>query len=331
MDIIWLDDSPDRVQSTIVNRTISLKEQVVQKVIENELFSEDEPDLIIIDHFLTSAGNDGESQSEINAEAQGILAYGSIVADTIRAKWPTCPIIGVSSAKKRERVVRSGSSAELSYLTVIDFNDFTENEKLVEAIAEDFSQLTTFPDTDRTQYFLELLKAPKVAEIDDFLLSCLPFDLADDNDIFLPHNIATWILNDFMKKAGFLINQRYLASYLGLKSTSVEKVSDNFDDALYQGVFANDDSKLWWAAAIRPVLEGLIKDSDMMSSQMAGRQLSGIEEVDYSRSLSEELANVLAYTDNSLTKLVDAEMSETEMIDSRVGLGFEPTRIITGS
>lgn len=328
-DIIWIDDDPDRItHDPLINSSISLNGRDVQQALSDDLLGRAEPDLIIVDHFLTATDDAPEN---ITAQATGLFTYGSMVAEAIRAQWAKCPVIGVSSSHLNERIARSGTSAESSYLTMMDYASIPERLGEIRTISLDFKQITTINFTDDWKSeFVALFNVNPEWKIDEFLCDCSPFDFLGNQDKSLPHRIGSWIINSFISRPGFLINRRYLAAYLGLKEDSVDKVSHLFSAAQYHGIFSGGREPLWWSSALRRELISIDTNFEILGSQDAGRQLPDIVEDDYSRSPSGVLANILAYTDGNLEDLVDAHIDETEVIDSAVELGFEPTRVIIG-
>ena len=96
LKFLWIEDDPKRKKvSDIIKerfkvdiKFINVKGKDLQKELK-EVLSEDEPDLILMDHWLNKVANKGFKE-------------GSTAAEVIREKWPECPIVCVTGQDLRD-------------------------------------------------------------------------------------------------------------------------------------------------------------------------------------------------------------------------------------
>src|SRR3990170_4438351 len=93
---IWIDDQPDREKiADALQDQIGLSKKFINvkgkdlRVELNSVIKQPKPDLVIIDHVLDKTSRDS------------LIKFGSTVAELMRDTWPTCPIVGISAAKKK--------------------------------------------------------------------------------------------------------------------------------------------------------------------------------------------------------------------------------------
>src|SRR5688572_23211374 len=130
LKFVWIDDDPDirRPESLNLGKRLKLdvdykdvRNNPIQKCIEDLLNLGISPDLILIDHKL-------------DYDKSKIFKTGSGVAALIRDKWPSCPIICVTGVE-----IETLSSLNKSlYEEVIQFQNISEFDEVILSIARSF-------------------------------------------------------------------------------------------------------------------------------------------------------------------------------------------------
>jgi hypothetical protein len=129
--------------------------------------------------------------------------------------------------------------------------------------------------------FLELLKAPD--EDTERLTRVIPDDLNRNfNDPSFASRAYAWVRRVLVQQPGFLYDQIWAATFLGLKRDSFDKVASLFQPAAYSGVFALPDSSRWWTSTLAKRLCRQCDASPGEPPWLAGRRLPRVQPRDYS-------------------------------------------------
>lgn len=282
MKFYWIDDNPDRENASnnlgealnVTCKFVGVKDKNLEDQIAT-LLTEEEPDLIIIDHNLQ------ESES-------GIFKKGSSVAASIRETWPRCPIICVSAVDPKD----VDSQQKALYEDIIPDSKISDNYLRIESIALSFKIL----DDNKPKTIDELLKLIKVPEIDAIKLSAV-MPTHDFSDTSLSVWISRWVRKILLRRPGFLYDSLWLSTLIGIKEESFHKVEHLFEPALYKGLFSNEEEKRWWKST---ALQILFENSAIHGLPWErGRGLPGIDPQDYSVSYAtgEPFPETVAFED----------------------------------
>ena len=126
------------------------------------------------------------------------------------------------------------------------FQDFKKYFDRIGGIADGFALLGKKRLTQRT--LVKLLKPPE-DEIPR-LLDALNDDLKTrSQDASSPSRIYRWV-ERLLKRAGFLYDALWSATFLGVNEAGFAKVADAFELAKYKGIFARPDDTRWWSSAL---------------------------------------------------------------------------------
>ena len=331
----WLDDDKGRVEamrsvleggiperglsaivhfSEVTPSTIKNLEEVVDAIQLSET------NLIIVDHVFNQVG-------PLNTK-------GSSIAHLLRSAFPELPIVCVSAAWGTTPQYAAFDQEDLSeYTQIFPYSRLADELELLYAIAKDFGRCADATDNGSvTTYVTSLLGA---AEIDVASLErILPAEFRASEQKTTPHRLARWILGTFMARPGYLYNDVRAATLLGLNLEGFAKVRDRFDDSLYKGVFATDGAPRWWVSGLHNQLAVLAPDDAPGVTQLAGRQLEGITEEDYSKCWIGDDTNpppdAVAYPDGNSSDEVAVRGVHTKPYPADVGglPGFEPRMVL---
>lgn len=287
LDIIWIDDLPDRKDASdnlaeAINARanfISVKGEDLNTKLK-EVLSGSQPDLLIIDHKLENV--------------KGIFETGSTMVEFIREQWPECPIICMTGVEKNQLVSRSFST----YDAVFEIEDIGDSYFQVSAIAQSFRKLRTDRPTT-TEEFIKLLKAPSDDRIK--LESILPHEVKTgfDTNGYILH-ASNWIRHILIARPGFLYDRLWTATLLGLKEKSFKKVESVFEKAKYTGLFANETDERWWKSDILRILNNKVDELGLPWEK--GRKLSAeLRSTDFSKChvSKKEFPETVAFVDET--------------------------------
>ncbi|WP_336291253.1 hypothetical protein [Aeromonas dhakensis] len=329
---VWLDDKPDRangwqggLQGELLGNTVDAQLEVIaitETLLRDGLndlsqqWSYNPPNLIMMDHNFASV-----AQRPFDLQ-------GSALAHLIRIRFPKIPIVCVSGQSIQSDDFSIEDMSE--YTDMFDVNTLSDekNQEHLFAIANDFNRLFFPPKSAVREALIDVLQAPDADR--ESLLRIMPEEIEGTYvHGSSPHRIARWMLSVLMKRPGFLYDELEAATFVGLNKIAFqEKTSEIFSSARYKGPFATDSRPLWWATAMADALYSALPDSMAASSQLAGRELPGINPEDYSicahTGQSSPPPDVVAYTDASNRELrpVSRQYTEIASTDSSAQLGF---------
>jgi len=287
---IWIDDDSHREKdSNNMARALNIKvifEDVRKKIMEKkikQILSRPQPDLVLIDHRLN------------NVSRGGIIKTGSTTAEIIREKWSDCPIVCITAVKLKDINLHR----QLIYEQVIEYSQLSENYPSLISLAKSFKSLRRKRLKDSND-FIELIKAPQADRVR--LSAVLPEELKRNfKDKSLIISISRWIRNTLMAKPGFLYDRLWIATTLGIKEHSFEKIEEIFKGAMYKGIFADKGNQRWWKTKLQGVLYSTFTSSEGQFTWMLGRKLSRIKKQDYSVCYvcKKEFPEIVGFTDET--------------------------------
>jgi hypothetical protein len=284
--IAWVDDNPDRSRTAaeLGAEFINVKNADLASKVEALLNGPQRP-LVILDHIL-------DKTSSTNP----LFQRGSTVAEAIKEKWPACPVIGVTNADNVDEI---DLRTKQTYDDLLSFSDFRKHFDRLRPIANDFARIRDAA-LRKSADLVALLKAP--SEDEERLQAALPDDLKrSPRDASVGSRMYKWV-NHLMSRAGFLYDDLWTATFLGLNDRGFTKVCKRFDRAKYEGVFARQNDRRWWVSLLAELLYKQLEPNSGEMSWHVGRRLPGIRSEHYSQCYAcsdKAPPEVVAYVDAS--------------------------------
>jgi hypothetical protein len=272
LNIYWLDDEPNRfdvfkplIEETAADFSLSVKVHTI--LVDQNLINiieqwEDSPptpapDLFMLDHIL-----------------QVHLPFrmtGNTLAHILRRSFTNIPLVSVTAMFTQGH--DSGQDIN-EYTAIFDYNDLSENIEDMLSIARDYGQLAAAT----WDGLLGILHIPDSEK--GVLQLAIPQDLFIEHTPTKHNQLARWVHSVLLTKPGYLYDELYAATFLGLTVTGFNKVKGKFDKALYQGPFATNRRPLWWQTKLKDQLYDILGENSPDYTQAAGRMLTKFEEDD---------------------------------------------------
>jgi hypothetical protein len=316
--IIWIDDNPlrKRTADDLNAQFRNVRQENLADVV-SEILQDAQPYLVIVDHVLDKT-----------TTKDPLLRRGSTIAEAIKEKWPACPVVGVTNA---DNVGDIDLRTQRTYDALLPFVNFGRYVDQITSIASDFARVAR-KKLSSPRDLVDFLKPP--AGEKDRLGAALPDDLKiSPADKSTASCLYRWI-NLLLNRPGFLYDQLWSATFLGLTPKGFEIVKHRFTSAEYAGIFANADAPRWWLSRLSEVL---YRDVESRAGEMSwhlGRRLPGIKTGHYSRCYvcREEYPETVAYLDASSKERNPMHLKCTELHPSyKRELYFEDVRIMRGT
>ncbi len=291
-NFLWIDDYPARKQNLdTLKRSLNVDGDFINVSKENiatildRILSDPEfnYDIIVTDHFLDSAVKDS-------------IRMGSTAAEYIRERKSDCPIIGITGA---EKLVDIDFHKKSIYEDLFRISSISQHYPSMLAIAKAFRTLIK-KRPGNNEDLIRLLKTPK--DDGERLIAVLPEDIKRNyKDKSLLINISKWIRHVFMAKPGFLYDELWTATLLGLKKESYAKVAHLFDEAKYTGLFSDEGNERWWQTQVRQMIYSKYPKDKSVFPWLLGHKLGGIGKKDYSicHVCGKELPETVGFTDEA--------------------------------
>lgn len=322
--VFWIDDNPLRVkEARNLEERLKIKVKFIDvkgKDLPGELkcvLSQDEPDLILMDHMLRDVND-------------GVFDRGSTATEVIREKWTDCPIVCITAIPLKDIDIHKQSI----YEDIFELDKISSYDSTLISIAASFQTLKESRPTDIDD-FIALLKAP--GDEYDRLKSVLPITLKDKEsytDKSLLISISRWVRQMLIKKPGFLYDRLWTSTLLGIKEESFSKVEHLFTEAKYSGIFADKGNERWWQSKLREIMYSIFPDSNLIYPWELGRKFSELTGSDFSKCYAsgEDYPETVAYIDDSSGKRVPMRLRFTvSHPDFEKTLFFEEIRMMKGA
>lgn len=272
--ILWIDDGPERCkfarnleeESELRVDFRDIKDKDLAEYLPAVLRSR-QPALAIIDHVLDKTVSE-----------KRVFETGASVAEVLRHKWPSCPIMCVTAVGKMESI---DERTRRLYDDIFLITEFETVLPRFRVIARDFRRVSSsrFRKPDG---LLRLLDVPKPDR--QRLLAVLPDDLKTDfSDRSLASRLYAWVQHILLEHAGFLYDDLWTATFLGITPKAFARVEKRFSDAAYKGVFAFPNRTRWWASTLSEILYRLCPPQPGEMPWEVGRRLKGVTRRDYSK------------------------------------------------
>lgn len=264
--IIWIDDNPDRAKTSVdigaefidVNRKAGNIEEILQI-----FFAEGEPSLVILDHFL----NDASSTNQL-------FQRGSTIAEAIKEQWPNCPVVGITNYD----VAGINERTRHAYDELFAFEKFGDHVEFLKALGGDFDCVETATEDD-PKSIVKLVKPPK--EEIPRLVDSMPTPLKGDQIGQGYSSLYYEWVRKIKDKPGFLYDDLWAATFIGLNVDGFAKVKGLFEGAMYDGIFSDGVAERWWQFSLREILYDKVRPNSGEYSWQVGRRLTN-DEADYS-------------------------------------------------
>jgi hypothetical protein len=314
--IVWIDDNPVR-ESTASDLGAQFVDVMGKDPAPSlkKLLDGPAPSLVIIDHVLDKA-----------RDTHPVFLRGSTIAEAIKEKWPSCPVIGVTSADKLKGIDRRTKEA---YDALFPFYNFAKYFDRISGIARGFAMVARTGSDVQT--LIGLLKPPE-DEIER-LRDALDDDLKESaQDASVPSRIYRWI-EHLMDRPGFLFDALWSATFLGLNEGGFQRVDPSFEKARYRGLFAQPDEPRWWSSGLSDQLYKQCRPEPGELSWHVGRRLRGIRKEHFSSCYycKEEFPETVAFLDEASTeqRAMHLKCTVHHPLHKRE-LYFEDTRMMKG-
>lgn len=279
--IIWVDDNParERVAKELHAKFVNGHRARLEPLIEN-LLNGAKPRLVILDHILDKT-----------ASTNPVFMRGSTIAEAIKEKWPDCPVVGVTNIANLEDI---DSRTQRTYDALFRYYNFSEYLDRIRSIANGFAAITRSRPSDESD-LVGLLKAPE--QEFDRLVAALPDELKQTLDASVASRLYRWI-NHLFERPGFLFDQLWAATLIGINEQGWDAVVEQFEKATYKGVFANEDEPRWWSRDVTTVLFKLSEPQPGQLSWHVGRGLVRAEYYSRCYRCGREYPETVAYLDS---------------------------------
>lgn len=284
--IAWIDDNPGRARTAkdLGAEFIDAKKADLAERVELLLKGAPRP-LVILDHILdkTSSGN-------------RLFQRGSTIAEAIKEKWPACPVIGITNADNVDKIDLRTREA---YDDLLSFSDFQRHFDRIKPIARDFAIICK-ASLRKPADVVALLRPPD--EDEERLRAALPNNLKQSpGDVSVGSQMYRWV-SYLASRPGFLYDELWTATFLGLNDRGFARVQPEFDRATYKGVFCNPMDPRWWVSAVTQSLYKRVQPQSGELSWHTGRKLLGVKQEHFSRCYlckDESPPEVVAFLDQS--------------------------------
>lgn len=258
--IIWIDDNPlrRRTANDLGATFYDVKNQNLVEIVDT-LLDKPAPGLVIIDHILDKT-----------ATTNRLLQRGSTIAEAFKERWPHAPVVGITNIGQISQV---DQRTRHTYDLFVPFDRFSNYLEQIESLRSGFGEIEKKPPSDSNEIF-GLLKAPK----DEFhrLSAVLPEYLYDaELDASVSSRLNKWV-GHLTERPGFLYDELWSATFLGLNLAGFRRVLESFGKAKYKGIFAVGDTPRWWSSRLKQILFNLEPPKAGEYSWNVGRRLPGI-------------------------------------------------------
>lgn len=283
--IVWIDDNPTRASTAEVLGAdfINVKGKDLASQVE-ELLKGSQPGFVILDHIL-------DKTKPTNL----LFQRGSTIAEAIKEKWPSCPVVGVTNLDNVDDI---DLRTKETYDALFPFHDFGKYIGRIEAMHKGFA-LVARTNVRAARKLVQLLKPPK--DDADRLVAALPDDLKESfHDPSVASRLYRWI-ERLMDRPGFLYNSLWAATLLGLTDLGFQRVVRRFEKGKYHGAFVRNDDPHWWSSRLSELLYKQCEPKPGEMSWHVGRRLRGVKKEHYSHcyACGKQFPDTVAYLDKA--------------------------------
>jgi hypothetical protein len=290
--ILWIDDNPERHKFASLIQEESefradfrdVKDENLAEYLPDVLRSRP-PAMVIIDHVLDKT-----------ASQKRIFETGASVAEVVRHKWPSRPVLCVTAVGNMKSI---DERTKRLYDGLFLIEDFGVVLPRLPVIARDFLRVSS-SRSSKPDRVLALLDVPQQDR--ERLLAVLPEDIKRASmDPSFASRLYAWVDRVLLERPGFLYDDLWAATFLGITSEALAKVEKRFSGAAYGGVFAFPNRKRWWASTLSEILYQLCPPQPGEMPWEVGRRLAGVTRRDYSQcyACDKPFPQIVAYLDSS--------------------------------
>jgi len=281
--IVWIDDNPGRARTAddLGAEFVNVQNKDLAPKVE-KLLNGPAPALVILDHVFDKT-----------TTKNPVFQKGSTIAEAIKQKWPSCPVVGVTNV---DNVQDIDLRTRDTYDALFPFHDFHKYIDGIDAIRKGFA-LVTRTKAKTARKLVQLLKPPE--DDVDRLIAALPEDLKESfKDASVASRLYRWV-NHMVERPGFLFDHLWAATLLGLTEIGFERVVSHFKKAKYNGVFSNDQDRRWWSSRLSKLLYKQCKPKAEEMPWHVGRRLRGVKKEHYSHcyACGKQFPDTVAYLD----------------------------------
>jgi hypothetical protein len=317
--IFWIDDDPKRKRfaEEIGAKFVNASNARLPEEIGDIFDSEQQPFLVVLDQFLTKTKDENP-----------LLQRGSTIAEALKEKWPNCPVVCITAAENLSGKIDNRTRS--TYDKLFRSYNFSQYKDEIESIASGFALVTK--KATNANDLVSLLKPPKNET--DRLLETLPGELRKNFlDASYASNFFRWVGHLF-DRPGFLYDDLWAATFMGLSEEGFSKVSNEFEKAKYKGIFVHASARRWWLILLTEVLFQLSEPAPWEMSWHVGRRLSKkFKKTDYSKcyKCKKPFPEIVAYLDSESPERHAMHLACTELHPAyKRQLYFEDIRMMAG-
>ena len=290
--ILWIDDNPSRKkqamdlqdESGINVEFISVKDKDLEKV-KMSIRDKYKPELVIIDHVLDKTKS-----------TEGIR-LGSTLTGFLRESWEGCPFLGITAAGNVSKI----DVEKYTYDELIEGDRFSEYIQYIPNVLKGFKKSA---NAKTIEEWINWLEPPKEEIVR--VKGCMPHHVKTNiNKKGFTNRIYRWFRTKFYSMPGFLYDNDWVATFIGVKREAISKYSEQLDKAKYTGIFNDPYNVRWWKAKLYQVIYSGCKDvsAASRSSQDVGNEVLKVKKEDRSicHVCKKKWPETIAYKDDSPT------------------------------
>ena len=291
VQILWIDDYPQRSKRAADLQDASGMNvkfiSVMNKDIEEEMarIRSDyyEPEMVIIDHILDKTSPDS------------LTRLGSTLAGLIRETWKKCPVFGITAVDKVGQI----DIERYTYDELIEGDRLSEYMLYIPNVVEGFKRCVKVKSIEK---WIALLKAPK--DETERIKNCMPHNAKTDIERKdFANRVYRWFRIKFYKMPGFLYDEDWVATFVGVRRRAIKKYLKYFKGTGYDGVFNNPNDQRWWKSRLYEVIYSKCEDENAAyrASQDVANEVLCVKKEDRSKCYvcGKDWPETVAYVDES--------------------------------
>lgn len=282
--ILWVDDDCENHREDARNLESENNNLIVEIVHPTKLSSKitskkAKYDLFLLDYFLNQMrSSDGDKFPD----------EGLTIAGKIKENYPELPVYGVSHLVDQGMFGVAAQPSKAIFDKIFTFQEIQrKGAHILYCDALDFKIIRNIPKRDIEALF-KLLKAPE--NVQNRIKQVLPDDLRQGIDTKKEGNsiaFARWTQEKFLRIPGFVYNDLYAATHLGMTLGKYLEIAGNskLGTTKYSGIFSKTSPTLWWVSKLNNIVfsSSLAKKSQYNNTWELAPLLFNIEKDDYSK------------------------------------------------